>query len=88
MQFIDVNKARGIKFSEPIFGLAADGQYHQIRLVSKQETSTGTEYKWDFAYFEGNGTGTGSPIVAVAIPKVKSSMTIDHSNNDNLAFNG
>jgi hypothetical protein len=71
MQFIDVKKARGIKFGEPIFGKAEDGLYHQIRLVSKTETAQGPEYTWDFAKFEGNGTGTGSPIVAVAIPDRK-----------------
>lgn len=95
MQFIDIQKARGIKFGEPIFGKAADGLYHHIRLVSKQETATGTQYVWDFAKFEGNGTGTGAEIVAVAIPdrmkKPAPAEVIeqaDPANVDNMAFNG
>lgn len=96
MQFVPIAKARGIKFDEPIFGKAADGLYHQIRLVSKQETATGTQYVWDFAKFEGNGTGTGAEIIAVAIPdRVKKAAepadqinAPDPANTDNLAFNG
>lgn len=91
MQFIDIQKARGIKFGQIVLGKTTAGDIHRIKAVSKSEDAKGIHYNFEYARFEDEDQPDpigAAQIIAVAIPKVKSSTPIDHSNNDNLAFNG
>lgn len=71
MKFIEVNKARKLKFGEPVLALDKRGEYWNAKLLKKEEHSGGVVFTFEKAEFydeRGDSPLTSTDITHVAIP--------------------